>query len=70
MKVTLQNGTIYKNVVYKAGELIEVDDRDLAQFGGAIVQDNAKNYDDDLVIPASEGLPALDTTPKKGKRNV
>ena len=80
MKIKLKRGVILKGVMYKAGEVIEVDDLDGYAFtwlksNGYITQrqevNSADEVDDGLVV--TEGLPPLDDIqpPKKGKnKNV
>ena len=69
MGLKLNQGVIYKGVAYKSGETIKIDGCDVERFKALEVKDEPE-YDDDLVLPASEGLPPLDTSPKKAKKNV
>lgn len=81
MKVKAKKGLIYRGMVYRAGEVFEVDElgyaftwlteKDFVEVLGADSSPKGKPPDDDLLLskPPAE-LPPLDETPKKGKKNA
>lgn len=83
MKVKAKIGLIYNGTVYKAGEVFEIDDKLNYTFtwlkAGRVVRVDRPTNDepqDDLlagdsadVLDAPNGLPPLETAPRKGKKN-